>query len=82
MLLHQQSVYTIRSVGFVNTGDVEFRTEVIQSREELWKFEHGSTDITNSNHRKRYMVRPDELEDVCLAEWFSMYAFNAVQYFW
>ena len=78
ILLHQQSVYTTRSVEFVNTGDVEFRTEVLKSKEELSKLEPGSTDITYSNHRKRYIARPDELEDVCLADWFSMYV--AVQY--
>ena len=78
ILLHQQSVYTTRTVEFVNTGDVEFRTEVIKSREELSKLDPGSTDITYSNHRKRYMARPDELEHVCLADWFSMYV--SVQY--
>ena len=78
ILLHQQSVYTTRTVEFVNTGDVEFRTEVLKSREELSKLEPGSTEITYSNHRKRYVARPDELNDVCLADWYSMYV--PVQY--
>lgn len=75
-LLGIQNTHSSRQVVFINTGPPEERTGILKSSAELNALEEDSEDICEKGLLDRYIVRPETLEDVCLAEFASNYEFE------
>jgi len=58
---------------FINTAQPEERVYILRPQEELEELEDDSTEIRCKNLLDYYVLRPDELEDTCLAEFASMF---------
>ena len=65
-----------RSTIFINTGEPEKRTRILKSREELVNMDPDSTDIMVAGLLEYYTSRPDELEDICLADIAANYNYS------
>jgi len=58
---------------FINTALPEERVYILKPQEELDELEDDSTEIRCKNLLDHYVLRPEELEDTCLAEFASMF---------
>ena len=83
----QEAVYRVlsiplftksRTVVFINSNHFESRICMPKSRKELEELPDDSKDIFTTSIHDRYVLRPDELEDMCLWEFASKYI--AVRY--
>ncbi|XP_075170221.1 uncharacterized protein LOC142242518 [Haematobia irritans] len=61
---------------FINTFPPERRVRVIKSREELQGLPQDSTDIFKSNLLDHYALRPQLLNNVCLASFAANYLYS------
>ncbi|OXA43032.1 ATP-dependent DNA helicase pif1 [Folsomia candida] len=68
-----------RSDVFINTAEPEERITFLKPKEELNELGDDSEDICMKGLNDHYSQRPKELEDICLAEFASMYNFTASQ---
>ncbi|XP_035710253.1 uncharacterized protein LOC110853120 [Folsomia candida] len=68
-----------RSDVFINTAEPEERITFLKSKEELDELGDDSEDICMKGLNDHYSQRPKELENICLAEFASMYNFTASQ---
>ena len=78
----QEAVYHIlsiplsissRSTVFINTSKPENRISMLKSDEILQKLEPNSKDVFVQSLIDTYSNRPDEMKDVCLADFASLY---------
>ncbi|CAB4032890.1 ATP-dependent DNA helicase PIF1 [Paramuricea clavata] len=78
----QEAVYVIlqlpmrkssRSVIFVNTSPPAERVELLKPLSEIEKMSDESEEIHSSGLLKRYVERPDILQNVTLADWAAWY---------
>ncbi|XP_037568189.2 uncharacterized protein LOC119449071 [Dermacentor silvarum] len=74
-LLRQDMSHKSRDVVYIPTCFPEERVRVRKMREELYKLPAASTDVWKLNNVQKYEARqqPDELDDVCLADFASKY---------
>ena len=75
LLIQQPLFYSTRTVVFINTGEVANRGFMIKPYNVLQTMSDDSTDIAMNNFQKRYVSRPVELKNVCLADWFSQFVY-------
>ena len=73
LLLSLKSYYSTRKVCFINTSPEDNRAALVKPMAKINELPDDSKQILCSNHQKRYLLRSDELENVCLADWFSLY---------
>ena len=73
ILLSMQLTYNSRPCLFINTGERDKRTKIIKRKSELLKLDPESTDIMATGLIDYYINRPDELNDVCLADFAANY---------
>ena len=62
-----------RSVVFVNTNPPDKRISMVKSYKKLQNLEDDDENIFETNLIDRYAARPNNLEDLCLAEFASLY---------
>ena len=62
-----------RLVIFINTSPKENRVILLKSQADLEQLEDDDEDIECDSTIKRYMRRPSQMEDVCLADFVSLY---------
>lgn len=74
-LLRQEMSHKSRDVVYIPTCFPEERVRVRKTREEMDKIPAASTDVWKLNIVQKYEARqqPDELDDVCLADFASKY---------
>ena len=65
-----------RQVIFINTGERDQRTKLLKSEKELKEMDPDSHDIMASGLLDLYIARPDELENLCLADFASNYNYS------
>ena len=65
-----------RQVIFINTGERDQRTKLLKSEKELQEMDPDSNDIMVSGLLDLYIARPDDLENLCLAEFASNYNYS------
>lgn len=66
------------AVEFIHTGPQDKRHKMLKTNAELQKIlvsDPNSTDILKKGPIDRYALRPDELEETCLAQFISNYTF-------
>lgn len=68
-----------RSDVFINTGEPEERIHFLKPEDELDELGEDSKDIVKKGLNDHYSQRPEEMEDICLAEFAAMYNFTASQ---
>lgn len=61
---------------YINTAQPNDRISMLKPREELEKLPDDSEDITVNGPLDHYVQRPDELEDVCLADFSALFQFS------
>ena len=66
-----------RANVYINTNPPDKRVRILKSKPILQGMEHDSEDILQSGLIEHYMQRPDELENICLAVFASMYEFQS-----
>ena len=79
----QEAVYTLlqlhlrqssRTVIFINTSIKENRVIFLKSQADLEEMADEDTDVECDNASKRYLRRPVQLEDTCLADFIAWYS--------
>lgn len=56
---------------FVNTFPQKSRIRMIKPKSVLSKMDSNSTDVFQHNQTDRYPYRPDDLNDICLADFYA-----------
>ena len=62
---------------FINTSPINDRTRIVKPPAKLRLLEENSEDIFEHGSIERYVVRPRQLENCCLADFVANYNFNA-----
>ena len=62
-----------RKCVFINTSPPEDRIQLLKPISRIKQMEDDETDLSTSNMTKRYAERPDNLEEICLADWVAFY---------
>ena len=62
---------------YINTNPADKRVRILKSKHVLQGMSHDSEDILQPGLIEHYIQRPDDLENVCLAEFASMYEFQS-----
>lgn len=65
-----------RSEKFVNTSDPDDRTVMLKSFKELEEQDQNSTDVFQKGVLDDYCRRPKELDEVCLADFATLYDYT------
>ena len=68
-----------RADTFINTAPPEERIRFLRPTAELDDLEDECEDVCVEGLIEHYSKRPEELEDICLAEFASMYEFTKIQ---
>ena len=68
--------HSSRSSVFINTGEKRDRVRRFKSDIQLKELDRDSNDVLMDGLIEYYTHRPDELEDVCLAEFASLYDYT------
>ena len=66
-----------RATVYINTNPAEKRVRILKPKPILKGMPHDSEDILQPGLIEHCIQRPDELEDICLAEFASMYEFQS-----
>ena len=66
-----------RANVYINTNPADKRVRILKSKPVLQGVSHDSEDILQPGLIEHYIQRPDELENICLAEFASMYEFQS-----
>jgi hypothetical protein len=66
-----------RDCIFVPTGPPEERIIFVKTENELRNLDYDSTDIGARGLLDHYVQRPDEIEDICLAEFAAWYTYSS-----
>eukprot|EP00794_Sanderia_malayensis_P003970 gene3970-biopygen2461 len=78
----QEAVYLVmqmplkrssRAIQFINTAPANERCFLIKSSEKINDLADSSTDVESDNVIQRYQRRPQQLEDICLADFVAWY---------
>jgi len=72
-LLGLQNTHCSRTDVYINTMLPDERVGFLKSKQELAELDNDSTDVCTQNILDHYALRPEILEDICLAEFASMY---------
>ena len=62
---------------YINTGPADKRVRILKSKPILRGVPHDSETILQPGLIEHYTQRPDQLENVCLAEFAAMYDFKS-----
>ena len=62
---------------YINTSPADKRVRILKSKPVLQGMSHDSEDILQPGLIEHYIQRPDELENICLEEFASMYEFQS-----
>ena len=62
---------------YINTNPADKRVRILKSKPVLQGMSHDFVDILQPGLIEHYIQRPDELENICLAEFASMYEFQS-----
>ena len=62
---------------YINTGPADKRVRILKSKPILQGMPHDSEDILQAGLIEHYLQRPDQLENVSLAEFAAMYDFQS-----
>ena len=65
-----------RKVVFVNTDSPDTRAAVVKTKDQLRDMDDGDDDVFQKSVSDRFASRPNELNDMCLADFASLYATN------
>ena len=76
ILLSMPLSHSSRSSVFVNTGEKKDRVRRFKSETQLKELDRDSNDVLMDGLIEYYTHRPDELEDVCLADFASLYDYT------
>lgn len=68
--------FSTDAVEFINTSPKDKRHRMLKSEAELKELDPDSTDVMKTGVIERYADRPDELENICLAEFVAWYTFK------
>ena len=66
-----------RANVYINTGPADKRVRILKSKPILQGMPHDSEAILQPGLIEHYIQRPDQLENVCLAEFAAMYDFQS-----
>ena len=66
-----------RADVYSNTGPANKRVRILKSKPILQGIPHYSEDVLQPGLIEHYIQRPDQLENVCLAEFAAMYDFQS-----
>ena len=66
-----------RANVYINTNPADKRVRILKPKPVLQGMSHDSEDILQPGLIEHYIQRPDELENICLAEFASMYEFQS-----
>jgi hypothetical protein len=66
-----------RDCIFIPTGPSEERIIFVKTENELRNLDSNSTDIAARGLLDHYVQRPDEIEDICLAEFAAWYTYSS-----
>lgn len=75
-LLGLPNTYCNRANIYINTAPASQRIGLLKSEEELAKLSDDSEDVCEKGLLDHYTQRPEELEEICLAEFSSLYQFS------
>ena len=73
ILLSMPLTLNSRQCIFINTGESEKRTRMVKRKSELMQLDPESTDIMATGLLDYYSNRPEELKDICLADFAAKY---------
>ncbi|XP_053403150.1 uncharacterized protein LOC123564956 [Mercenaria mercenaria] len=73
LLLQLPLTQSSRDVIFINTSPPEKRVEILRPMSQIEHLPNNSTDVTCSGMIDKYQNRPKVLENVCLAEFASLF---------
>ena len=73
ILLSMPLTLNSRQCIFINTGESDKRTKMVKRRTELLQLDPESTDIMATGLLDYYINRPDNLKNVCLADFAAKY---------
>ena len=76
ILLSMPLSHSSRSSVFINTGEKKDRVRRFKSEIQLKELDRDSNDVLMDGLIEYYTHRPDELEDICLADFASMYDYT------
>ena len=68
--------HSSRASVFINTGEKKERVRRFKSETQLKELDGDSNDVLMDGLIEYYTHRPDELEDICLAEFASPYDYT------
>ena len=76
ILLSMPLSHSRRSSVFINTGEKKDRVRRFKSEAQLKELDRDSNDVLMDGLIEYYTHRPDELENLCLAEFASLYDYT------
>ena len=76
ILLSMPLSHSSRSSVFINTGEKKDRVRRFKSETQLKELDRDSNDVLMDGLIEYYTHRPDELEDICLADFASLYDYT------
>ena len=76
ILLSMPMSHSSRSSVFINTGEKKDRVRRFKSETQLKELDRDSNDVLMDGLIEYYSQRPDELEDICLADFASLYDYT------
>ena len=69
-----------RTVVFINTAPTEERVALLKPMNQIKDMDDTSEDIFQINLIDRYAARPDELSNLCLAEFAANYRSHSIEH--
>ena len=76
ILLSMPLSHSSRSSVFINTGEKKDRVRRFKSETQLKELDRDSNDVLMDGLIEYYTHRPDELENICLADFASLYDYS------